>query len=142
MAGKLSPVAVNPAPDVVAEVIVTDAVPVEARVSDWVDTEFNASCPKETELELALSCDVSGPEGVPICRLKDAEDPSPVAVKVVNCPTFTAEMVALKFALVACCGTVVSFGTATTALELERLTLSPPLGAFLFNFTVHVSVPG
>jgi hypothetical protein len=58
VAGKLSPVVVNPDPEVVAELIVTGAVPVEVRVSDCVDTEFNAACPKETELELALRTDI------------------------------------------------------------------------------------
>jgi hypothetical protein len=142
VAGKLSPVVVNPAPEVVAEVIVTGAVPVEVRVSDWVDTEFNAACPKETELAFALRTDADGPEGVPICKLKDAEDPSPVAVNVVSCPEATAEIVALKFALEVCSGTVISPGTATAALELERVTFSPPLGAFRLSFTAHASVPG
>lgn len=100
--GKVRPAAVNPVPEVAAELIVTGPVPVEVRVSDCVDTEFNAACPKETELELALSMDIGGAEGAPICRLKDAEDPSPVAVNVVSCPEVTAEIVALKVALEVC----------------------------------------
>jgi hypothetical protein len=51
------------------------------------------------------------------------------------------ETVALKLALVALAGTVTLAGTATVALLLDRLTLSPLLPAGAFKFTVQASVP-
>jgi hypothetical protein len=82
VAGRVSPAVENPAPDVAAELIVTDSVPAEVSVRVCVALEFSAEDPKETELELTVSSEATGLEGVPICRLNVAEDPSPVAVKV------------------------------------------------------------
>ena len=53
----------------------------------------------------------------------------------------TAETVAEKPALVAPAWTVTDAGTLTAALLLERLTLSPPVGAAELNVTVQASVP-
>jgi hypothetical protein len=49
--------------------------------------------------------------------------------------------VAEKATLVALAGTVTVAGTATAALLLERLTLSPPLPAAVLRFTVQASLP-
>jgi len=49
----------------------------------------------------------------------------------------TADAAAVKPALVAPAGTVTVAGTVTAALLLDRPTLSPPVGAAVFNFTVH-----
>ena len=50
-------------------------------------------------------------------------------------------MVAEKATLLALAGTVTVAGTATAALLLERLTLSPPLPAAVLRFTVQASLP-
>jgi hypothetical protein len=50
--------------------------------------------------------------------------------------------VAVTVALVALAGTVSVAGSATIALLLDRLTLSPPLGAAALKVTVQESVPG
>ena len=44
-------------------------------------------------------------------------------------------------ALVAFAGTVTVLGTVPAELLLDRLTLSPPLGAAAVSVTVHASVP-
>ena len=44
-------------------------------------------------------------------------------------------------AVVAFAGTVTVAGTVTAALLLDRLTLSPPLGAAALSLTVQASVP-
>jgi hypothetical protein len=44
-------------------------------------------------------------------------------------------------ALVALAGTVTVPGTVTAELLLDKLTISPPLGAAAFKVTVHASVP-
>jgi hypothetical protein len=53
----------------------------------------------------------------------------------------TDETDALNTVLVALAGTVKVGGTVTTALLLDRFTLSPPLGAAEFSVTVQESVP-
>jgi len=53
----------------------------------------------------------------------------------------TDETVALKLALVAFAATVTDAGTVTLVLLLDRLTLTPPLGAAAFTVTVQASVP-
>ncbi len=64
-----------------------------------------------------------------------------VAVSITDCAELTDETFAEKLALVELAGTVTDAGTDTAPLLLDRLTLSPPLGAELLNLTVHVSVP-
>jgi hypothetical protein len=49
--------------------------------------------------------------------------------------------VAVNPALVAFAGTVTVLGIVTAELLLDRLTLSPPLGAAAVSVTVHASVP-
>ena len=53
----------------------------------------------------------------------------------------TDETVAVNPALVAFAGTVKVAGTVTAVLMLDRLTLSPPLGAAAVSVTVQPSVP-
>ena len=63
--------------------------------------------------------------------------PAELALKVAFCVDPTAEALAVKPALVAPAGTVTVAGTATAALLLDTPTLSPPVGAGAFRFTVH-----
>jgi len=56
--GKVTPETVKPVPVNAAALIVTGAVPVEVKVTDWVDVVFTVTLPK-TKLEaLMLSVDV------------------------------------------------------------------------------------
>jgi len=50
----------------------------------------------------------------------------------------TAAVVAVKFADVAAAATVTEAGTASFALEFERVTLAPPAGAGWVKVTVQV----
>lgn len=47
----------------------------------------------------------------------------------------------MKLELVAFAGIVSDPGTETAELPLDRLTISPPVGAAAVNFTVQESVP-
>jgi hypothetical protein len=53
----------------------------------------------------------------------------------------TVLAVAVKLALLAPAATVTVAGTVTAELLLDRLTLTPPLGAAALSPTVQVSVP-
>jgi hypothetical protein len=64
-----------------------------------------------------------------------------LAVSVTASGVATDDTLAVNSALVAFAGTVTAPGTVTAALLLERLTLSPPLGAAVLNVTVQASVP-
>jgi hypothetical protein len=63
-----------------------------------------------------------------------------VAFSVAVCAVLTAEAVALKLALVAPAAIVTDDGTFTAVALLDRLTVSPPVGAAAFSFTVQASV--
>jgi hypothetical protein len=65
--------------------------------------------------------------------------PAALALKVAFCVDPTADALAVKPALVAPAATVTAAGTVTAVLLLDRLTLSPPVGAAAFSFTVHAS---
>jgi hypothetical protein len=61
VSGKLAPETLKPVPVAVAEVMESDAVPVEDRVIDWVVLESTATLPKFTfdELRLRVAVEVS-----------------------------------------------------------------------------------
>jgi hypothetical protein len=67
--------------------------------------------------------------------------PLALAVTVVVCAVVTDETVAVNAALVALAATVTVDGTLTAVLLLDRLTLSPPLGAAALSVTVQASLP-
>jgi len=137
VSGKVAPDIVNPVPVRVAALMVTDAVPEEVRVRDCVAGTFIPTLPNATLVELMLSV------GVPVfnCRAKVFETPPALAVKVAAWAEVTDETVAVNAALVALAATVTVVGTLTAALPLDRLRLSPPLGAAALNVTVQASVP-
>jgi len=61
VSGKVAPETVKPVPLTVTELMVTGAVPVELRVSDWVVALFSATLPKAMVLALTASVGVPAP---------------------------------------------------------------------------------
>lgn len=141
MSGKLSPETVKPVPVKVAALTVTDAVPVEDRVRDWVAAEFRSTLPKAMEAALTLSVGVGVRVAVPNCKAKLSDTLPALAVRVAACAMLTGETVAVNVALLAPAATVTEGGTETEELLLARLTLNPPLGAAALSATVQESVP-
>ena len=137
MSGKVAPEAVKPVPLAVAALTVTEAVPDEVKVSDWVAGEFRLTLPKAMVVALTLSVGVP----VPSCRAKVSVTEPALAVKVTVSELLTAVTVAEKLALEAPEATVTEAGTVTALLLLERLTANPPLAAAAFSVTVQLSVP-
>ena len=74
------------------------------------------------------------------CIPKVLATPPALAVNVAVCVLLTADTVTVKPALVNFSGTVTVAGTATAALLLARLTVSPPCGAGPLSVTVQASV--
>jgi len=137
VSGKVAPEAVKPVPLAVAALTVTEAVPDEVKVSDWVAGEFRLTLPKAMVVALTLSVGVP----VPSCRAKVSVTEPALAVKVTVSELLTAVTVAEKLALEAPEATVTEAGTVTALLLLERLTANPPLAAAAFSVTVQLSVP-
>ena len=138
VSGKLVPERVKPVPVTVAALIVTDAAPVDPRVTDCATGVFNATLPNETVVALILRILEAGFN----CSVKLLETVPAAAVSVTACAVLTDEADAVNPALVALAGTVSVAGTLTAPLLLERFTLKPPLGAEPLNVTWHASVAG
>jgi hypothetical protein len=140
--GKVAPDMVKPAPVSVPELMVTGADPAEVKVTGTVDGVFTATLPNATLVGLMLN---AGPAiGEPAafsCRVKLSIEPSELAVRVTACADVTADMLAVNPALDAFAGTTTMAGTATAALLLARLTLTPPLPAAVVSVTVQRSLP-
>lgn len=138
VAGKAAPDTLKPVPVRVAALMVTDAVPVSVRVTDCaVAAVFTATLPNDT-LE-ALTVKVGTAAFNWTAKLSVALPA--VAVRVTDAAVLTEDTVAVKLALVAPAATVTVAGTVITLLLLERLTVTPPLGAAAFRVTVQLSVP-
>jgi hypothetical protein len=133
----VAPDIVNPVPVSVAALMVTGAVPVEVRVTDCVAGALSPTLPNATLVALRLKVGTAGFN----CRAKVFETLPALAFNVTAWAVVTDETVAVNAALVALAGTVTVAGTVTAALLLERLTLSPPLGAAALSATVQASVP-
>ncbi len=58
MTGKVPPVIEKPAPDNDAEFTVTEVVPVDVSVTDWVAGELSTTLPKDRLVALTLKVDV------------------------------------------------------------------------------------
>lgn len=136
VSGKVAPETEKPVPLTVAALMVTAAVPVEDRVTDWVAGEPTNTSPNEMLVALILSVDTPGPN----CNVKVCAVPLALAVKVTVAEVLTAEIVAVKLPVVDPLATVTEAGTVTAELLLARLTLNPPLPAVAFNVTVQLSV--
>ena len=75
----------KPAPVTVAEFIVTAAVPVEVKVSDWVDVEFTVTSPKVTLAALIVNCGLRAAVPFPL-RLTTAVLLVAELLLMVSCP--------------------------------------------------------
>jgi hypothetical protein len=135
--GKVAPETVKPVPATVAALTVTDAVPEEVKVRDWVAGEFRSTSPKAMVVAFTLSVGVP----VPSCRAKVSATLLALAVRVAVWAVVTEETVAVKAAVVAPAATVTEAGTVTDELLLARFTVNPPVGAAAFSVTVQLSVP-
>jgi hypothetical protein len=134
----------KPAPVSVPALMVSVDVPEEVRVTDsGVAAVFTVTLPNAMLLVLRLRLGSAVTGGIFPCssRAKVFESLPAVAVRVAVCAVVTGEMVAEKATLVALAGTVTVAGRATAASLLERLTLSPPIPAAPFRFTVQELVP-
>lgn len=127
---------VKPVPASVAALMVTGAVPAELKVTDCVADAFNTTLPKEMLVALIFRVGVNAFN----CRAKLLETAPTLAVSVTAWAVPTDDTAAVNPALVALAGTVTVAGTVTAPLLLDRLTLSPPLGAAPLNVIVHASV--
>jgi hypothetical protein len=132
-AGNVPPDTENPVPCTEAELTSRGQVPTDFNVTNWVAAVFTGTVPKATLVVLTLIVDTTPVRVMTYVVVTPAE----LALKVAFCVDPTADALAVKPALVAPAGTVTVAGTATAALLLDRPTLSPPVGAGAFRFTVH-----
>jgi hypothetical protein len=139
VSGKLTPETVKPVPVAVAPLTVTDEVPVEVRVIDWVAGEFRPTLPKP--MLDALMLNVGTVELEPSCSANVFDTLPALAVSVTVAGVLTFETVAVKFALVAPAPRFTVAGTVVAELLLARLIAIPPLAAAAFSVTVQLSVP-
>jgi hypothetical protein len=137
VSGNVAPEIVKPDPEIDAELMTTEAVPVEFRVTNCEVAVLTATLPKLRLDEPRLN--VGTP--VPNCTSKVEAAPPTFAESMAVCELVTDETVAEKLALLAPAATVTVAGTVTAELLLDRLTANPPLAATAFSVTVHVSVP-
>jgi hypothetical protein len=138
VSGKLAPDMLKPAPVSVPALMVSGAVPVEVRVTDFgVAAVFTVTLPKAMLPVLRLRVLVFAFSS----RAKVLETVPAVAVKVAVCAVVTEATAAEKATPVELAGTVTVAGRVTAAALLERLTLSPPLPAAALRVTVQASVP-
>ena len=135
--GKVSPDIVKPVPVTVGAYTVTGRLPVDDKITDWVAAAFAATFPKAKLLWATLNICVSESN----CRARLFETVPWLAISVTAWLTPAHCEVTVKAALVAFAGTATEAGTVTDELLLERLTLSPPLGAAAFSVTAQASVP-
>ncbi len=133
----MAPETVKPVPVTVAELTVTDAVPEEVKVTEWVDGVLMSTSPKAMVVALTVSVGVP----LPSCKAKVSATLPALAVRVTVCAVLTEETVAVKVAVVEPAPTVAEAGTVTDELLLARLTLKPPLGAAAVSVTVQLSLP-
>jgi hypothetical protein len=136
--GKVLPEIAKPAPVTATALTVTGAVPVEVKVTGWgVAAVFSTTLPNAKLVVLMLSAGTAAFN----CRARVLDRPPALAVIATACAVATEATVAVNPALVAFASTVTVLGTVTAELLLDRLTLSPPLGAAAVSVTVHASVP-
>jgi hypothetical protein len=137
VSGKVTPEMEKPAPDTVAELTVTDAVPVEVKVRVWVVAVPTETLPKVRLVALTVNV------GVPGFKLRATVllTLPALAVSVAVCALETDETVAVKLPVVEPAATVTEEGTETAVLLLARLTAKPPVAAAELRVTEHASVP-
>jgi hypothetical protein len=118
VSGKVTPEMVKPAPVMLAELTVTDAVPVEVKVRVCVVAVPTETLPKVRLVALTVKV------GVPAVktRAKVSVTLPALAVNVAVCEVETDETVAVKLPVVEPAATVTDEGTLTAELLLDRLT--------------------
>ena len=135
--GKDAPEFVKPAPERVAELTVTGALPVEERVSDWVVAVLIPMLPKAMLVALIVRVGTEATNWMGNFTLAEPAE----AVKVAVCAVETEAAAAVKVALAEPAGTAIEAGMVTAAMLLARVTAKPPAGAGVFSVTVQMSVP-
>lgn len=127
----------KPRPDIVAELMVTEFVPVEVRVTVWVTAVLTDTLPKFRLVVPTLRLGTAAFN----CTAKVSGVPPMLADSVAVCVEVTDETLAVKLALLDPAATVTEEGTVTELLVLDRLTAYPPEAAAALRVTVQVSVP-
>ena len=127
----------KPAPVTLPALMVSAAVPEEVSVTDCVAGVFRSTLPKAMLFDPRVSAAVTAFNVMP----KVFATPPAVAVNTAVCVELTAEMFAVKPALLAPAGTVTEVGTVKALLLLDRLTASPPVPAAPDRLTVQASLP-
>jgi hypothetical protein len=135
VAGNDAPDTEKPVPEIVTELIVTLAVPVELSVSDCAAGTFTVVLPNAMLVEFTDSVAVPAFN----CRVRDFELPPVVAVSVIACALLTDATFAVNAADDAVAGTLTVLGTVTAELLLKSATLTPPEGAEPERLIVHAS---
>ena len=133
--GRVGVDTVKPVPEMVAELMVTEAAPVEVKVSVCDIRLFTDTLPKARLPALRVSAGFA----TSTSTLALSETPPAVAVSVTCCDVLTAEAVAWNPTLVAPAATVTEAGTVRAELLLTRFTVTPPLAAAEFKLTEQES---
>ena len=101
-----------------------------------VTADFTGTLPNAIVPPLVLMVDTTAVKFKPNVRKTPAE----LAVRVTVCEVPIGDTAAVKPALVAPAGTNTLAGTTTLELLLDRLTVSPPVGAGALSEAVHASL--
>ena len=133
----MAPDIVKPVPVNTAELMVTDAVPLEVNVTGSVDGVFRVMLPNATLAGLMVNAGTAAFNS----SAKVFDIPPVLAVRVTDCTVVTDVTVAVKLVLVALAGTTTVAGTVTAVLLLLNPTLTPPLPAAELSVTVQLSLP-
>jgi hypothetical protein len=136
VSGKVAPETAKPLPIIETAFTVSATLPDEVSVSDCVVDVLSWTLPKLRAAELMVRPDVDGFSW----RVVPADTLLAVAVMVALCAVVTAEVVAVKAAVVAPLATVTDAGTVRALLLLLRLTVRPLLFAGEVSVTLQASV--
>jgi hypothetical protein len=127
----------KPEPETVAELIVTEPVPVELRVTDCVVAVLTDTLPKVRLDAPTLRVGTTAFNWIP----KVSGVPPTLADNVAVCALVTEDTVAEKVAVFVPEVTVTDEGTVTAALLLDRFTAYPLLAAEALSATLQLSAP-
>lgn len=133
----MAPEIEKPSPETVAELIVTEPVPVEVTVTDCVVAVLTGTLPKFRVDAPILSVGTTAFNLIAKAR----GTPPTLAESVAVCVVATDETVAEKVALFAPEATVTDDGTVTAALVLDRVTAYPLPAAEALMVAVQLSAP-
>ena len=117
--GRLPPETENPVPEIESELIVTAAVPLEVRVTDFEAELPTETFPNASEVELNVRAGADAFN----CKAKLLEEALALAVRVTVCVPLTEFTFAVNDDEVAPEGTVTLLGTVTALLPLATATV-------------------